>query len=189
MTCSVCAIDFDGFKSKLWKKGKCKTCYNSETYMIKKLGKPETIKNCSTCGVSFTEIRRTAKDLCKRCYSKMTYHIRNNPDNCRGCQLPNPHTGAFCRLCIKKAKGDFIFNIPPTRKTTFGLPIVPDELKQEAMHLLVKHKWGWLTAVDNFKIVNLYLTIFEKDDDLDIYPAPSQINYMLGVFKNLLINT
>ena len=185
MTCSNCAVAFDGFKVKLYRNTHCKTCYNQAQYagQFRKV----TLESCTSCGKTFDEVNviRSHSNQCNKCYTKLNYANRKRGGDCSYCGGVNTTSTRFCRLCKKKFKGDFEFKIPPTKVTKKGVKI-PKDIQIEVTNLLIKARWGFLNEVDNWRIVHYYLMIFESDVELDSYPATSQLRYMLGVLKNLI---
>ena len=156
------------------------------------------MSECSTCHRQIgsfdergKEIKKAANNKCKRCY---TVEYKNKvSDICGNCggQLVKPSARAFCKLCKKVNKEEYRLrtnnankNRTKAEKQTEGVPMTKRQ-REEIRRLLVMYKWGLQNSVDHFRLISVYLEIYNADEELSSFTEESQIIIVLKTLKKL----
>lgn len=153
-------------------KGICRPCYNKNYHSLLKVGlKKVKPKTCSSCGGDDVYV----KGFCRSCYNK-NYHLRKSCIGC-GCNFPKGSSKDFCFICRKQQQGKVDKKI---------INFLTFEQKVNIRLILLRFKYGFHTAIDFYKVVDIYLDIFEVDAKLDLLVEMDQVRYMLKKLKNMV---
>jgi hypothetical protein len=163
----------------------CNPCYQSN-YVKKKMGRPKSkLTHCKTCELEFGTLNPKGKAVKKgaRGYCKSCFHKENRPSTiCSDCNEEiKATTTKLCQLCkIKRGiiKGSRAYIQKPTK------PVYVEYEEFELIRrLLVRYKLGMNNMVDDFRVVDVYLTIKEAPAFLDTLNERYQVTEMLKTLK------
>jgi len=156
------------------------------------------MSECSTCHRQIgsfdergKEIKKAAANKCKRCYTvEYKNKLSNTCGNCGG-KLVRPSSRAFCKLCKKVNKEEYRLrtnnankNRTKAEKQTQGVPMTILQ-REEIRRLLVMYKWGLQNSVDHYRLISVYLEIYNADEELSSFTEESQIIIVLKTLKKL----
>ena len=137
------------------------------------------------------EVKLAGKGLCKFCYQKeYLQRLSNICNNCGG-ELLRPSARPFCKLCKKVKMEEYRLrtnkankNRKKAEKQTEGVPMTIEQ-REEIRRLLVRYKLGMQTGADNYRLISVYLEIYNADEELSSFTEESQIIIVLKTLKKL----
>lgn len=187
--CLDCLYVFDDFK-KYHSRDRCNPCYQ-KLYIKDKLGdkkKKEVSTTCSICNAEYGSLNekgraviRGPKDKCKKCYSRAK-KPKKECENCGNTMLAGSNTGlcVVCRELKRSESGKRKYN-----KKVKPLPILDIETYEAVRRLLVRFKYGNNGIVDNFRVVDIYMDLYDNPVFLDTLTEEAQIVEMLRYLKKV----
>jgi len=137
------------------------------------------------------EVKLAGKHLCKFCY-QIEYKERLSSvcSNCGG-ELLRPSVRPFCKLCKKVRMEEYRLrtnkankNRGKAEKQTEGVPLTIIQ-REEIRRLLVRYKWGMQTGADHYRLMSVYLEIYNADEELSSFTEDSQVIIVLKTLKKL----
>jgi hypothetical protein len=188
--CIDCLYVFDSLK-KYHSRDRCNPCYQ-KLYIKDKLGdkKKEVSTTCSICNAEYGSINekgraviRGPKNCCKKCYSK-SKKPKKECENCGNTMLAGSNTG-LCVVC-RELKRENNTNLKRKyTKKVIPLPFLDVETYEAVRRLLVRFKFGNNGIVDNFRVVDIYMDLYDNPVFLDTLTEEAQIVEMLRYLKKV----
>ncbi len=194
-TCITCNLSFDRIKRHA--KNMCQPCYSRAKKGIINPRKKDLPPHCSECKLEYgalnekgKEVKKGSMGMCKLCYSR-AYSLRNEPKPCRNCgRTMRNGLKNICQLCDDELKDKFYKENPHVRKSESfrnkqiaEKVILTDEQFELIRRLFVKFKLGSQNSADFFRVVDIYLDLFNCDAFLDSYCEQEQVIIMLKRLK------
>ena len=156
------------------------------------------MSGCLICLYQFGSINEKGKlvkkasiNRCKHCY-QIEYKARLS-NICKSCggELIKPSAQALCKLCKKIRVEEYKLRTNKSNKTrgkaekqTEGVPMTKWQ-REEIRRLLVRYKWGMQTPADHYRLISVYLEIYNVDEELSSFTEESQIIIVLKTLKKL----
>ena len=171
-------------------KERCTNCYIKMWQKEKRAynKRPKEIKTCVECGISIGELNKKGKlcdvlikQRCRPCYAK--YNRNQLCDRCEKCgvQFITGSSVCLCLSCRPKSRYS---------KAEIGYKDLNVEQLSMMLTLFRRYKNGTNTPVDNFRVVDLYLDIYDRGAfvynsslTFDGYEEESQVVLMLRSLK------
>lgn len=184
---------------KMHAKNMCAYCYYSDLRGYNQKPK-EKHEACKICGgkVGDTNIKGKIIYSITKGYCKLHYHqfyTKNACKTCQKCGLEFKHAKLSCLCTMCKPQPSRQAKKP--REFKNGKLVRRKDLKVEDLQMMLtlfrRYKMGTQTAVDHFRVADLFLTIFENhpftyNSMLDSYNEESQVVLMLRQLKMVYDN-
>jgi hypothetical protein len=137
------------------------------------------------------EVILIGNGLCKQCYDKdYKSRLSNTCKTCGG-ELIKPSARPVCRLCKKVKMEEYRLRTNKANKNkkkadmqTEGVPMTIAQ-REEIRRLLVRYKVGMQTGADHYRLISVYLEIYNADEELSSFTEDSQIIIVLKTLKKL----
>ena len=210
--CLTCERPMDRELVKHHSHGLCEKCY-IKRYWKGYRGRPSNPKvkiaainikkneSCITCNVVYADASKTsgkygAKGMCKKCYHRVL--VRSKIEKCEECGGSNGTTNPKCMMCRKIERDTVNFNhqimamedVFNNNSNSFRRKgsiskYIGDDLLLKIKMLLIKYKWNMNTKVDDFRVCDVYYSLYSNDYELDAFNVKAQVNYMLKVLTKV----
>lgn len=190
MACKNCGED-----KKIRCNNLCVQCYGKDVRQKAK----ERMRDmpCKNCGIKVgewnergTEVKSLIKGLCSICYYEKNLSVQNVQRSCRDCGIEfiAKKVSPYCMNCKeahlkrKRIKSEF------PKKGDLN-----PQLYQDMLTLFRRYRDGMATPVDSFRVIDVYLRIFEDypfvvNSQIDTYSQENQIVLMLKDMKKVYDN-
>ena len=161
----------------------------------------DSYTHCIECKLEFDTIDDRGRKViwggsgcCKRCY--MRAYSNRGDKTCLKCQrtLYNT-TKSVCKICRELEREAYYKENPKARKTTSyqqKLKILNTELDYEKFELirrlLSRFKSNYQTYVDYFRLLDVYIDIYDHETHLDSYPEFDQVEIILRRLKDIWLH-
>lgn len=176
----------------------CQKCYMNWKQPRKRRVNGRDNTKCIDCHINFGELNSRGKlviymssGLCRSCYQKA--YSSKKGRNCLKCgKLIASATKTVCKLCQEIERDEYYKNNPSAKKSTSykqKLKVLDKEITYEnyelIRRLLVKFKAGNYNYVDLYRVVDVYVEIYEHEAHLDGYNEYDQVLIMLKRLKDI----
>lgn len=188
--CIDCEYVFDDFR-KYHSRDRCNPCY--QRLYVKgisaKYKRKEVETNCKLCNVEYGTINAKGRHvmkgshgLCKSCYAKER-KPKKECDKCGNMMISGSNTGlcVVCRELKRSESGKKNYN----KKKIKPLPHLDLETYEAIRRLLIRFKFGTNNMVDNFRVLDFYMELFDNPIFLDTLAEEDQIVEMLRYLKKV----
>ncbi len=155
--------------------------------------------SCVECKVKFEakgSHSHNAKGLCRMCYSKwMRIEGHSHCDVC-GIKLPNRQAKPLCKICKLSINTGIIQNEQHrlSKRSKYQHTAYSQRLElahtfsikeaDEIRMLLIRYKWGLISELHKFIVVNHYINIWGNEPSLDVFTPEEQVKFMLQRLKS-----
>lgn len=187
--CIDCEYVFDDFR-KYHSRDRCNPCYQRlyTKGISAKYKRKEVETNCKLCSAEYGTINakgravlKGSQGFCKSCYAKER-KPKKECENCGNVMLAGSNTG-LCVVCRELKRGE-------GRKRSYIrkvklLPFVDEETYETIRRLLVRYKFNTNTIVDNFRVLDVYMELYDNPVFLDTLAEEDQVVEMLRYLKKV----
>lgn len=197
--CEVCLTPFS--QVEYHAKNKCQPCYSKER---QKLRRPKSQKvkqkdftHCQNCNAEYgtyndkgRKIQQQAHGMCRTCYQRF-YHNKEGRV-CKTCNRPLQATVRdICKLCHMAEKEkkwqENSYKRPDSYRHKLKVSKTQLEYSQYELirRLLGKFKMNYFSQSDYFRVIDIYIDIYDYETHLDAYSPDDQIVIMLSRLKEV----
>lgn len=180
---------------------RCAKCYTKFKAPEKKKTRANgksAYTHCLGCKFEFNTFNDKGKivvyqssGFCRRCYSRQ--YTNKNDRTCLKCQRALYNTTKMvCKICLELEKQEYYKQNPKAKKSrTFQqkLKALNKELTYDQFELirrlLSRFKFNYYTYADFFRLVDIYVDIYDHEAHLDAYLEADQIEIMLRRLKDV----
>jgi hypothetical protein len=196
--CDGCQVEFNS-DLKYYAMNMCEKCYM--TWKLPKRKNKEVPTNCLSCKLEFgstndngKKVKHQAGGQCSKCYMKI-YSVKEGR-KCIRCERDlYKTTKDICRVCRDIQKEEYYkVNKKAANQSKLykeKLKALNKELTYEKFELirrlLSRFKFNYYTYCDFFRVVDIYIDIFNHEAHLDSYSENEQIEIMLRRLKEVWI--
>ena len=179
---------------KYHSKNRCNPCYQRDYNLNKDMGGmtggPIKLveKNCKICKVQYGTINDKGRavmkgsyGLCKSCYTKGR-KVKKECTKCGNIMLVGSNSGlcALCKELEREEKGGIAW-----KRRVKPIPIVDNETYESIRKVLVKFKYSTNNLVDNFIVIDIYMSVNDDSILLDTLNEETQLVEMLKNLKKV----
>lgn len=181
----------------------CHKCYIAWSQPRKKTranGK-EAYTHCLTCKYEFDTLNEKGKKVtygasgcCRKCYTRA--YSNKGDKTCLKCQRVLYNTSkSICKVCKELEKEAYYKENPKAKKSSSfqqKLKVLNTELSYEQFELirrlLSRFKFNYHTYADYFRLLDVYVDIYDHEAHLDSYSELDQIEIILRRLKDIWLH-